>query len=200
MIDKNEEKLKKMFEIYLHIRKKYLNITFEYFKNKVKNGFIICGVGKNWYVAEKITKTFISLGINCQSLDCTHALHGDVGMINNQNIIFISKSGTTNELNTLINYIVNLRKNNICNPTLTLFCLNDVEYNDLDLIINLKGLYKYEDMLELDNNNLVPTISINILQLFLDELGIKLFENDKNKIKRYKYNHPSGKIGEILNV
>ena len=69
--------------------------------------FIFSGVGKNWYICEKEVKTFISMGLDAKSLDCTHALHGDLGILMDPNeckyIFFVSKSGKTNEMHKLIN-------------------------------------------------------------------------------------------------
>ena len=178
---------------------------------EVKNPtFIFSGVGKNWYICEKEVKTFISMGLNAKSLDCTHALHGDLGMLMNPDetkyIFFVSKSGKTAEMNKLIDVIHDLKNKNIIkNIKIILLCLNSKidEYYDshiFDYIIKPKdppGEFSY---IELDKRNLIPTISITITQLTLDYIGVQIYENDENLIENYKYNHLGGSNGAKLGM
>lgn len=170
--------------------------------------FILAGVGKNWYICEKVEKTFVSMGLKCTALDCTHALHGDLGLITLTDepkiIIFISKSGTTDELIKLVkicNYLKN--ENKIKNSLFVSFYLNveaAKKYNDLYDICLHPDITKYNGMhlSEFDSRNLVPSLSINIMQLTLDSLGVALFEADKELMENYKYNHLAGNNGKML--
>lgn len=160
------------------------------------NGVILCGVGKNWYVCEKVYKTYISLGIACDALDPTHALHGDIGMIKNQTIFFVSKSGTTTELVMLIKYLTYLRSQNIIHPKFVgIFLKNNETCKMMDYnIIPKDGTLLYE----FDNKDIIPTLSINILQMLLDYIAVRVFETNQTLIDNYKYNHPAGSIGALL--
>ena len=175
--------------------------------------FIFSGVGKNWYICEKEVKTFISMGLNAKSLDCTHALHGDLGMLMNPNelkyIFFVSKSGKTNEMHKLINVIIDLKEKKIIqNIKLVFLCLNSNIENDIDncnkfdfilkpFIIGNNIIYSH---IELDDRNLIPTLSINITQSILDYIGVLVYQSKPELIENYKYNHLGGSNGKQLGM
>lgn len=170
--------------------------------------FVLTGVGKNWYICKKVEKTFISMGLKCIALDCSHALHGDLGSITLSKepkiIIFISKSGITSELIKLVKICKYLKKQNkILNSTFVSIHLDTTsaeKYKDLYDICLYPDITKYNGMhlSELDSRNLVPSISINIMQLILDALGVSLFEADEVLVENYKYNHLAGNNGKLL--
>ena len=170
--------------------------------------FIFSGVGKNWYICEKEVKTFISMGLNAKSLDCTHALHGDLGMLMNPNelkyIFFVSKSGKTLEMHKLINIIIDLKKKNIIqNIKLVFICLNSNIENEIDnkeeFDFILKPTLK-DSNIELDDRNLIPTLSINITQSILDYIGVLVYQSKPELIENYKYNHLGGSNGKQLGM
>ena len=166
--------------------------------------FIFSGVGKNWYICEKVVKTFISMGIKAQALDCTHALHGDLGMLNGDEdkvLIFISRSGTTSELVRMAKVVKELKCREILRnlETVALF-LNPTKPNcDLfDRWIVPDDLKDLSIIYEFDDRNLVPSLSINILQMVLDLLGVILYEGRPELVDKYVYNHLSGANGAKL--
>lgn len=166
---------------------------------------ILSGVGKNWYICEKIVKTYLSLGIQSEALDCVHALHGDLGMLMSDEkklLIFVSKSGNTEELVKLVKIINTLRKNNIIKNIETVgFYMNTKENIDTtlyDRVILLPEDYSYTDMPEFDSRNIVPSLSINTMQLTLDYFGVQIYEARPKLVKNYVYNHLSGANGRRL--
>lgn len=194
-----EQKITSMFDILKNLinsemTKKVINITSSY-----DNGFIFSGVGKNWYICEKIDKTFTSLGIQSNTLDVVHALHGDIGMIKNQFLFFVSKSGKTRELITLVDYLLEIRDKNIINPTFIGLFLDNTSplISKLDYSITPT---KDVNLYEFDSKNLIPTLSINILQMLLDYIGVQIFENNPSLVEVYKYHHPAGEIGKKLDM
>ncbi len=190
-----EVKIKKMFDMFFDLINNDKTLNLINLIHKSKKEIILCGVGKNWYICQKIEKTLISLGIPAYSLDPVHAMHGDIGKINNQIIIFISKSGNTTELEILIEYLFKLKTKNIINPILVgLFLNNTINNKNLDFLI----LPSTSEIYEFDKNNLIPTLSINILQMVLDYISIKVFELNSDLMNNYKYNHPNGSIGNKL--
>ena len=69
------------------------NLVKDYSTGEVPR-IILSGVGKNWYICEKIVKTYLSLGSQSEALDCVHALHGDMGMLmsnEKKRLIFVLK-------------------------------------------------------------------------------------------------------------
>lgn len=165
--------------------------------------FVFSGVGKNWYVCEKVVKTFLSMGIRARSLDPSHALHGDMGMLmsgGRKMAFFLSKSGVTEELVKLVKVVNFLRKNSITEEMETVgFCL------DAGNRAKVSGMYDVVlcppdacDVFEFDDRNLVPSLSIDIMQLVLDAFGVVLFQLKPGLVEKYKYNHLAGSNGKKL--
>ena len=70
------------------------------------NNIIFTGIGKNVYICEKLAAMYSSLGIPSFYLDATHALHGDIGILSDRDILIpISKSGNTEELVKMLAYV-----------------------------------------------------------------------------------------------
>ena len=64
---------------------------------------VVTGVGKSGHVGAKIAATLASTGTPAIYLNALDALHGDLGMImNNDILLMISNSGTTDELLRII--------------------------------------------------------------------------------------------------
>jgi len=148
------------------------------------------------------------MGLKTVALDCTHALHGDMGVLMDDDeckvMFFISKSGTTDELIKLAKTVKYLYHENIIqNITTVAFYLN-VKGWQYDELYNYTltptwNLYNNEQYLyEFDNNNLIPSISINTMQIVLDSIGVNIFEQDEKLIEKYKYNHLAGNNGKLL--
>lgn len=166
---------------------------------------ILSGVGKNWYICEKIVKTYLSLGIQSEALDCVHALHGDMGMLMSNEkklLIFVSKSGTTEELIKVVKIINTLRNDGIIKNLETVgFYMNTQEKIDTsmyDRVILLPEGYTYKDIPEFDDRNIVPSLSINTMQLALDYFGVSIYQARPNLVDNYVYNHLGGANGRRL--
>lgn len=67
---------------------------------------VVIGVGKSGHIGKKLSHTLQSLGIPALFLHPTEALHGDMGVIGaNDTLLFITYSGRTPELLTLVSYL-----------------------------------------------------------------------------------------------
>ena len=188
-----KDKINGSFNSYLKMRDDHLDNIYNLYRDDILNhGIIFCGVGKNWYIAEELTKLFVSFGINAQALDCTHALHGDCGMIKDQVLFFLSKSGTTKELVTLMKYLKSI--DHFSKNKQVLVSLRDVTSETADYIIKPESNTVYE----FDSNDLIPTLSLTMILLLLSEFGVRIFESSEMLTNLYKYNHPGGEIGERL--
>ena len=51
-----------------------------------KGKIYFTGVGKNGHVAAKATSTFSSIGVSCFFIDPVDSVHGDMGVINEEDI------------------------------------------------------------------------------------------------------------------
>lgn len=77
-----------------------------------ESALIFCGVGKSGIIAQKLASTFTSLGLPSFYLHPTEALHGDLGRVRKSDaLVFLSKSGTTEEILKLLPFM-NTRKEN----------------------------------------------------------------------------------------
>jgi arabinose-5-phosphate isomerase len=190
-----KEKIERLSNAFLNIiDKKETSIIINHIKKNIDNGIIISGLGKNWFSSLKASKTFTSIGIKCNVLDPVHALHGDIGIVKNDFIFFVSKSGKTVEVTNLIKYILELRKREIINPFLISLTLN--KENDINNLCDI-CICPDVEIFEMDELNLIPTFSVILFQMYLDYVAVKLLY--KNEIKeKIKINHPGGNIGSIL--
>ena len=73
--------------------------------HEISGKIIISGVGKSGNIAGKIAASFTSTGIPAIYLNPVDASHGDMGIIEKNDILIIlSNSGESHELADLINY------------------------------------------------------------------------------------------------
>ena len=73
--------------------------------SKINGKVIISGVGKSGNIAGKIAASFTSTGIPAIYLNPVDASHGDMGIIDkNDLLIILSNSGESHELTDLINF------------------------------------------------------------------------------------------------
>jgi arabinose-5-phosphate isomerase len=76
-----------------YVNQDFTQAVTEIFKSKGR--VIITGVGKSAIIAQKITATFNSTGTPAVFMHAADAVHGDLGIIQQSDIIIcISKSGT----------------------------------------------------------------------------------------------------------
>ena len=68
-----------------------------------KGKIIISGMGKSGIIAQKIAATMSSTGSTALFLHPADAAHGDLGIVSQDDVVIcLSKSGTTEELNFII--------------------------------------------------------------------------------------------------
>ena len=70
-----------------------------------KGTVFFSGVGKSGFISQKISMTLVSTGTKSVFLNPTDALHGDIGIVGQDDLLVLfSKSGATEELIKLIPY------------------------------------------------------------------------------------------------
>jgi arabinose-5-phosphate isomerase len=154
------------------------------------NGRVVfSGMGKSGHVAKKLVATFAGLGIQSMFLHPAESLHGDLGMINSQDLfIAISKSGTGIELEQIIPVLKS--QGNFC-------CLiSCVPGGALTKLVDLSIVLPFTA--EACELNLAPTSSSTLCMAFGDALAVVV-----SKIKGFGKNdfaklHPSGALGKKL--
>ncbi|AOA64434.1 hypothetical protein PP7435_CHR4-0063 [Komagataella phaffii CBS 7435] len=159
---------------------------------------VISGVGKSHKIATKISATMNSLSLHSAVLHPTEALHGDLGLLreeNNDTLILISVSGKTSELISLLSYV----PNDIAVILLT--CTRD---SILARDHRVKGVLYAELPYQFSESYLyglsAPTISTTLCLTLMDSVSIALAEayiKDKQLRQRlFGERHPGGVIGE----
>ncbi len=92
----------------LKLLKNSLNNSFNQAVNLISNcqsKVILCGVGKSFIIASKISSTLSSVGSPSFAISASECSHGDLGSISKKDLlILISNSGETDELKPVIQY------------------------------------------------------------------------------------------------
>lgn len=159
-------------------------------KLKACKGIIFfSGVGKSALVANKIALTMTSTGTRALFLSPVEALHGDIGLISNEDIlVLLSKSGETDELLNLIPFVRNKGAtvlSMVGNPKSRLAKASH-------LFVNLP----YGK--ELCPFNMAPTNSTTAQLIFGDCLAVALMKAKEFTLNDYAMNHPAGTIGKRI--
>ena len=92
----------------INLLKEFFDSNFEEAVNiifKSKGKVIVTGVGKSGHIGRKISATLSSTGTPSFFIHPTEASHGDMGMIEKNDVIFaISWSGETTELGDIVRF------------------------------------------------------------------------------------------------
>jgi arabinose-5-phosphate isomerase len=160
---------------------------------KQRGKIVIVGIGKSGNVGAKIAATLTSTGSTAVVLNSVDALHGDVGIVNDGDVILaLSYSGESDELLNLL-------------PALKRFSVKIIS-----LTGNLKSsLARHSDVSlnvkvpkEACPFNLAPTSSTTATLVLGDALAMAVLQARGFKQKDFAKYHPSGAIGRamLLNV
>ena len=171
--------------------KKSINKTFEDAVNAIvncKSKVIICGVGKSFLIASKVSSTMSSVGCASFSINANECSHGDLGSITRKDVlIIISNSGNTEELKPVVQY-ANRNKINLIGITSK---KNSLLYNASDIKLLIPEVKEA-------GLSIVPTSSTTEQIAIGDCLAIAALNKKKFNKKHYKLLHPHGSIGNQL--
>lgn len=72
---------------------------------ELKGRLLCTGVGKSAFIMHKLASSFASVGISAYALDATQALHGDLGALKSEDVLFLgSYGGGSTELAPLLSF------------------------------------------------------------------------------------------------
>jgi arabinose-5-phosphate isomerase len=150
------------------------------------NNIYFGGVGKSGNLALQFSDLLKSIGLNAFDIDIHRLTHGDLGVIKNNDLLFLfSKSGNTNEIIDIFDLLI-CNKIIITNNSEGLL-KNKIKENDMYISLPLLN----EDTLF----NSIPSNSLIINQTFFNII-IDTFINKINySLNKYKINHSGGTIG-----
>ncbi|MGD9921129.1 MAG: SIS domain-containing protein, partial [Pseudorhodoplanes sp.] len=150
---------------------------------------IVTGMGKSGHVARKLAATLASTGTPAFFVHPSEASHGDLGMIQGEDVIFaLSWSGETAELKNIIDYA---KRRSI--PLIGMTSdANSTLGRAADVVLALPQAR------EACPHNLAPTTS-SLMQLALgDALAIALLEGRGFSAHQFHVLHPGGRLGALL--
>ena len=156
---------------------------------KSRGKIVIVGIGKSGNVGAKIAATLTSTGSTAVVLNSVDALHGDVGIVNDGDVILaLSYSGESDELLNLL-------------PALKRFSVKIIS-----LTGNLKSsLARHSDLAlsvkvpkEACPFNLAPTSSTTASLVLGDALAMAILQARGFKQSDFAKYHPSGAIGRAM--
>jgi len=150
---------------------------------------IITGVGKSAHIASKIVATLNSTGTPSVFMHAADAIHGDLGIIREEDVIIcLSNSGTTPEIKVLVPLIKH-RGNQ-----LIAFTGNSDSYlaEMADVVVST------EVAKEACPNNLAPTSSTTAQLVMGDALAVALLECRGFTVEDFAKYHPGGALGKKL--
>ena len=172
--------------------KMFINDDFENAVNKVFNSegrLVISGIGKSAIVAQKIVSTLNSTGTPSLFMHAADAIHGDLGMIQKEDVVMIvSKSGESPEIKVLLPLVKNFGNTVIG----MVGNLNSFLAKQSHVILNTTV------SLEACPNNLAPTSSTTAQMVMGDAFAVALMELNGFSGKDFAKYHPGGNLGKRL--
>ncbi len=157
----------------------------------LKGRLIITGVGKSAIIAQKLVATFNSTGTPSIFMHAADAVHGDLGIIQNDDLVLcLSKSGNTAEIKILIPLLKQ-------RATL-LACI----VGDKNSYLAQQSDFILDATIEIEAcpNNLAPTTSTTAQLVLGDALAVCLVECREFSKEDFAKFHPGGALGKRLHL
>ncbi len=163
------------------------NKAVEYIMQHTDSRVITSGIGKAGLIANKVAATLASTGTHSFFMHPSDALHGDLGMTQEGDIILLfSNSGESEEISTLIPHLKRLKIYIIgitSNPRSTLGTQADIT---LELGSSREAC----------PHGLAPTASTTNMLAMGDALAISLMKRRNFTVSDYARYHPGGALGK----
>ncbi|HQV61818.1 MAG: KpsF/GutQ family sugar-phosphate isomerase [Chitinophagaceae bacterium] len=170
----------------------YINDDFEKAVTAIASGkgrVVVSGIGKSAVIAQKIVATFNSTGTPSIFMHAADAIHGDLGMVQqNDVVVIISKSGESPEIKVLVPLIKNF-------GNVLIAMVGNIESylaRNASIILNTTVTQ------EACPNNLAPTSSTTAQLVMGDALAICLMELNGFQSEDFAKFHPGGSLGKKL--
>jgi len=152
---------------------------------------ITTGVGKSGAVASLFSDFLVSMGVRSRFLSPVNALHGDIGILTNEDIfIMLSKSGETDELKELVPFVRGRGA----------FLISIASNQDSFLGRTADMSMHIPLARELCPFNMAPTTSSFLHLLFCNTVSVLAMKKSGISLETYAKNHPGGTIGKRLTL
>ena len=170
----------------------YINADFEKAIeaiSKCRGRIVVSGIGKSAVIAQKIVATFNSTGTPSIFMHAADAIHGDLGMVQQEDVVMIiSKSGESPEIKVLVPLIRNFGN------VLIGMVGNTASYLAINATIVLNTTVDQEAC----PHNLAPTSSTTAQLVMGDALAVTLMEMKGFQSDDFAKFHPGGTLGKKL--
>lgn len=152
---------------------------------------IVSGVGKSGIVARKIAATLTSTGTPALFLHPVEGMHGDLGIVGREDVaILLSKSGETEELSGLLEYLSRLGV-----PVVALTGRTDSALGRAATVVLDCAVAE-----EACPHDLAPTTSSTATLAMGDALAVALLEERGFSREDFARLHPGGALGRKLTL
>ena len=156
-----------------------------------KGKIIISGMGKSGIIGQKMAATMSSTGSTAVFLHPAEAAHGDLGIVQKEDVVIgLSKSGTTEKLNFIIPPLRQIGVKIIALTGSRRSFLGENADITLDTGIDTEAC-PYD---------LAPTTSTTAMLAMGDALAIALMEEKQFTQRDFALSHPKGALGRRLTV
>jgi arabinose-5-phosphate isomerase len=150
---------------------------------------VTCGVGKSGHIARKAAGTFSSTGTPSFFLHAAEAVHGDLGMVTDADIVLMyTHSGETDELVRLFPSLKAIGARTM----LVTGRANSSAARLADLVLDTHVQH------EACPNNLAPTTSTTVMLALSDALAVAVMDRRGFRKEDFAKFHPSGSLGKRL--
>ena len=150
---------------------------------------VIVGIGKSGNIGQKIAATLTSTGSTSVVLNSVDALHGDLGILNDGDLVLaLSYSGESEEL---INLLPAMKRFSVQIIAMTGNAKSTVAKRS-DVVLNVKVPK------EACPFNLAPTTSTTAMLVMGDALAMAVLQARGFKEQDFARHHPAGAIGRSL--
>ncbi len=150
---------------------------------------VVCGVGKSGHIGEKIAATLTSTGCPAVVLNCLNAVHGDLGVVSDGDLILaLSYSGETDEL---VNVLPSLARFDVKVISMTGNPKSSVALNSH---VHIEVRVEQEAC----PLRLAPTSSTTVMLAVGDALAMVLLEARGFTKEDFAKFHPGGRLGRTL--
>ena len=154
-----------------------------------KGRLVISGIGKSAIVAQKIVATMNSTGTPSIFMHAADAIHGDLGMVLEEDIVMIvSKSGESPEIKVLLPLVKNFGNT-----------LIGMVGNEQSILAKQSDIFLNTTVSkEACPNNLAPTSSTTAQMVMGDALAVSLMHIHGFNSDDFAKYHPGGSLGKKL--
>jgi len=157
--------------------------------SQCKGRVVISGIGKSAIIAQKIVATLNSTGTPALFLHAADAIHGDLGMVQQDDVvIIISKSGESPEIRVLLPLIRNFGNRIIAITGNLLSFLAKKSDFVLNTTVDQEAC----------PNNMAPTTSTTAQLVMGDAIAVCLMEKRGFALEDFAKFHPGGTLGKKM--